>query len=496
MVGALLCLAGCSGEKNGSEVDAGTEAPIDDANTPDSGIDDAGTPDAGPAPCEKTRGVCGGAQRAMVDGVYESVCTALSYGPGYEEVETRCDDLDNDCDGVADPSVTRTVTRLNGELHSGMASSLAVADGILVAVFDTPHVVRVLHVDRQGKLMGVSEIPLATDDPAPWRDSVTSQLVRTNQGPALFYARYDDSSWPRPGTTKAFLRPLTETGASRTDQEEQAVFARNVAPYSARATSSTDGTALLTTWREISPEHVSNIYGLVQDVTGQTHTGPTLLFSSATSGLYPSALLGLRNGEFLVVMEETLLEPIPPGSPTTVHVRRFDRELVPIDPERVLVASEFPNLKAVELGAGGGDPHDSIALVMRDYSTTARQLTVLKNPFAGGRPELWAETLSGPNSTVFWTGARASPQGLQVAWLAKQGLPPSPSPVKYHGWLWTQSEGYAAVQQTPQAEPIPLVPYAQWVLLEDVGARRQAAFYMRSDEKGHTLEVTRTCLLP
>ncbi|MBU8895089.1 hypothetical protein KRR26_05710 [Corallococcus sp. M34] len=508
MVGALLCLAGCSGEKKGSEVDAGTGTEIEDSGTPDSGTDDAGTPDAGawdagvedagvpdagPAPCEKTRGVCGGAQRAMVNGVYESVCTALSYGPGYEEVETRCDDLDNDCDGVADPSVTRTVTRLNGELHGGMASSLAVADGILIAVFDTPHVVRVLHVDRQGQLLGVAEIPLAADDPNTG-DSVTSALMRTSQGPVLYYAGYKDSGGMGPETARAYLRPLTEAGLPRPQEDEQVVFDSPTPRGASRAALSADGNTLLATWRDITPARVNNLYGIVRDLHGQRIAAPTVLFHSETSSLRMEAVLGLRNGEFLIVAAETPPGPLP--QPVTLHVRRFDAQLAPSGPERTLVTSDEPLVKLLDLGGSRGDPLDSVALVMRETSAAYRKMEVVNHLFTGGQPEVWEALRNEPGAPVLWPGASVSAQGLQLAWLAKQEVPSSGSFPRFQGWLWTQSEGYAAVQQTPTAEPIALHLYAQWVLLEDVGARRLAAFYMRSDEQGHTLEVTRTCLLP
>jgi hypothetical protein len=59
-----------------------------------------------PAPCERSLGVCAGAVRACLsDGGFEPVCTALSYGLHFQELETLCGDgLDNDCDGRVDVS--------------------------------------------------------------------------------------------------------------------------------------------------------------------------------------------------------------------------------------------------------------------------------------------------------------------------------------------------------------------------------------------------------
>jgi hypothetical protein len=55
-----------------------------------------------PAPCDRTEGVCAQAVRACVDGRLEFSCPESSYGPDFEREESRCDGLDNDCDGDVD----------------------------------------------------------------------------------------------------------------------------------------------------------------------------------------------------------------------------------------------------------------------------------------------------------------------------------------------------------------------------------------------------------
>jgi len=52
-------------------------------------------------PCELSLGVCSSTFHACVDGRYSGPCLA-EYGSNYERVETKCDLLDNDCDGVID----------------------------------------------------------------------------------------------------------------------------------------------------------------------------------------------------------------------------------------------------------------------------------------------------------------------------------------------------------------------------------------------------------
>jgi hypothetical protein len=57
------------------------------------------------ASCSVEVGVCAGRQRACVMGVPEAVCTAASFGPEYEATEATCDGKDNDCDGQTDEAL-------------------------------------------------------------------------------------------------------------------------------------------------------------------------------------------------------------------------------------------------------------------------------------------------------------------------------------------------------------------------------------------------------
>jgi hypothetical protein len=55
-------------------------------------------------PCELQLGVCANSKRACINAHYEAACVAADYGLNYEPLESRCDGLDNDCDGRVDVS--------------------------------------------------------------------------------------------------------------------------------------------------------------------------------------------------------------------------------------------------------------------------------------------------------------------------------------------------------------------------------------------------------
>ena len=69
------------------------------------GLVDGNDPDLVAMPCATQAGVCAGSESiSCVDGQW-ALCDALAYGShsdDYEESESRCDGLDNDCDGLVD----------------------------------------------------------------------------------------------------------------------------------------------------------------------------------------------------------------------------------------------------------------------------------------------------------------------------------------------------------------------------------------------------------
>ncbi len=91
--------------------DAGPETCDGKDNDCDGVVDDHLTDQTA---CERQQGVCSGKVHACTDAGYETPCGPLSYGADYEDVETRCDGLDNDCDGRAD--ISRLVLVVPGAL--------------------------------------------------------------------------------------------------------------------------------------------------------------------------------------------------------------------------------------------------------------------------------------------------------------------------------------------------------------------------------------------
>jgi hypothetical protein len=85
--------------------------------------------------CELTAGLCAGVARTCRAGQYEAVCSAASYGPGFETSEHTCDGLDNDCDGRADRSREVALLETSNALstHLGIA---ATSQGLLAVYVD------------------------------------------------------------------------------------------------------------------------------------------------------------------------------------------------------------------------------------------------------------------------------------------------------------------------------------------------------------------------
>ncbi|MCY1035329.1 hypothetical protein OV207_28040 [Corallococcus sp. BB11-1] len=486
LVGGLM-LGGC-GSSN-SPQDAG---PLVDAGT--SG--DAGSPDGGQTaealPCERTLGVCAGARRAQVDGVYEPVCTALSYGAAYEAQETRCDGMDNDCDGVTDPparwakvaSLTEASTRAN-------VSSLRVADGVLVAAFSSAGVARIMRLDDALTPLETTEVPVAVVTHESFR-TMYSQLLATSRGPALYYASSDGL----PDNTRGFLLPLDAQGHPGPGPKGGTVlFDHPVAQVQSRVALSADGSRVFAAWLDTATlsRSARELIGKVTDLDGQTVSGPRVLMRaqlSEESWLGRMDVLALRDGGFLAMV----IEEVGPLEGGQLRLQRFDSDLQPLGAERSFYPGSETQTALVDLGAAAGGPDASVAVVVRELDGVHATLSVVKNPFAGGAPELLARTTS---KEAAWFNAAMTSRGLQVAWLSVYRQPPSGGDdlFDWRGHFWSQSPGGAPTNWTPSPGPLPLHRFAQWVLLEELPENWMGAFVMTStpDPEAHELQAIRYC---
>ncbi|MCY0999948.1 putative metal-binding motif-containing protein [Myxococcus sp. MISCRS1] len=490
----LWVVTGCdSSEGKG---DAGTVVEDGGAREDGGTPEDAGPGDAGtdPLACEKQHGVCAGAKRAMVDGAYERECTALSYGADYESAETRCDGLDNDCDGVTDPSFASRVMNVDGP-YASAPSILKTDHGVFVS-WEHPGI-RVLRLNTDLALQEAVTVPL------PWeREEGQTQvirrstLVRTHEGMALVYATMASGNRP---PLRAYLVPLDDQGVPKTGPEgesrEASLLEWQGDGRSPRMATSPRGDRVVVVWltgTEQTPPF--QVMGTVTDLQGRVLVAPKVLFTSS-EGKQPwlNGVLVLRNEEVLVSMNEEAHAM----SGDTVRLRRFDTHLDPVGDERSFELAYGSGPRLVDLGAARGGPLESPVLLMRSRvgPPWVTQVQVVQNLFDGGVPQTWTEV---PTPQVVWYGALADEGTLRLAWLSeyKDHEAPSPGGDPMLGWtarLWTQDEGDSPVDRTPGLEDLPLHRYAQWVLMEKLAPRRVGALYMTSTVEGSFLDAVRYC---
>lgn len=483
LAGSLM-LGGCG--SSSSPQDAGT---VVDAGTPDDGGSlppDGGTAEA--LPCERTLGVCAGARRAQVDGAYEPVCTALSYGSSYETTETRCDGVDNDCDGVTDPATWSTVTPLADALTQNNVSSVRVAEGVLVAVFDQPAVARIVRMDTSMKPLGTTDVPVDIVDTSESLGTVRSQLLSTSRGPALYYS----STGAMPDHTRGHLIPLDAQGRPLPGQDggerDVALFDHAVGGVASKAAVAAEGSRVFVAWANApSIPGAHEVLGTVTDLDGKVLAAPRVLMRMAPEGAIVDQVevLGLSNGGFLLAV---LQEQGGLGE-ERVRLQRFDSDLLPVGDERTVDTAYSPTLQLVELGA-------SPALLVRD-TRNDDTLAVVKNLFDGGTQETVAVTTLDETA---WFGATATSHGLEIAWLSVRSAPVSGGDTwfDWRGRFWALGQGGAPKDWTPGAAPLPLHRFAQWVLLEELPEKWMGALVMTSTQtpRTHLLQAVRYCSAP
>ncbi|WP_223644037.1 putative metal-binding motif-containing protein [Corallococcus sp. EGB] len=476
---AALLLVGCGSSTSpaGPERDAGTQ--VDAGNPGDAGVTgDAGTPDSGVAealPCEKTQGVCAGAKRAMVDGAYEPVCTARSYGADYEATETRCDGLDNDCDGLTDPATWAEVDSLGTPPHRGIVDSLPVPGGFLVATVAGSDTIQVRRLDESLRLQAVLQVPVA-----PGLDPITSvSLVRTARGPALVYVgRYVTSD----GGSRLLLVQLDEQGNPMGPAGGTVIFEHYHVTVAARVAASRDGQQLGVFWSSTS--NAKEALGLVVDLDGRGVSGPWIVFLTKEEQVTLSTptAVGLEDGGFLVMV----VEDHGIGQPSRIQLWRYDGRLSSATESRVLDVGNSPTAMLV-----GDEP----SLLYRETSVRPSPLKQLQSVFKSPVPETLVSTTEGE---VPWFGATMTSRGLQMAWLSERNVTPQGADDTLFNWegrFWTRGPNGTAKDQSPGPQPMPLHRYSQWVLMHELPGHWMGALLMTATEKpqAYTLQSVRYC---
>ena len=106
-----------------SEVCDGIDNDCDE--TPDNNLTDGG-------PCTNQLGVCSGSTQSCSGSAGYLACGPAEYGPDYEVNEVTCDGLDNDCDGTPDNNLTPPLCALQNGVCAGARQSCAGAAGFQV----------------------------------------------------------------------------------------------------------------------------------------------------------------------------------------------------------------------------------------------------------------------------------------------------------------------------------------------------------------------------
>ncbi|NOK33574.1 hypothetical protein HMI49_10225 [Corallococcus exercitus] len=479
-----LVLAGCDSSSM-------PPPPVPDAGTQgDAGVtDDAGTPDSGVAqaqPCEKTQGVCAGANRALVDGAYEPVCTARSYGADYEAAETRCDGLDNDCDGVTDPATWADVAPMQWAPYASMVDSAPVEGGLLVVVSDRPGQIQLLRLDTALSLVGTTVIPVATGiDPA-----TAAQLVRTSRGLALFYS-VQGSTYD---STQGRLLPLNEQGAPLTEPPGVLLFEQPARYAPARLAFSRDGGHGLVTWVSSAPAtgDARELLGMMVDADGQVLSEPRVLFQAeqARTSLFGPKVLSLGDGSFVVLA----VEGAGVADEERIRLRRYDSSLSLIGEERILTAGYSSTPRLLLSPPTPESPSGEPMLLLRAAGGANPQLQQVRALFSNGGLETLTPTT--PSQSA-WLGATVTSRGLQVAWISMRYAPVTGQDTffDFEGRFWGMSPSGIVTDWTPGALPMPMHRHGEWVLMHELPGQWMGALLMNATDnpRSYTLRSLRYC---
>ncbi len=307
--------------------------------------------------CELRQGVCAEAARACVDGQVEQQCTAASYGPHYESRESRCDGVDNDCDGIADAQLWPL-----GSPQGLLISHLLPRDGGLAAVtlelsgaFERTWALR---YDALGEDFAWAGERLQLQGPVRSDDGVG---IRTSAGPGEAVVLWQPL--PRTGTAPAQLvrvqhapgtAPVLAAGPVELSPPPQAQGVPRIALAA-------DGTSVLVAWATLEGVHLQRL----------------------SPGLTP--------------LEEPVLMSPAPSHPPGTFAPVLD--VAPRGPSGFLVGWSSPAVtgSTVHLRAFPGE-----GLRTLEAAGEVRELRLLRAPDGTGTRAAWLQRSSAGSSAVDW----------------------------------------------------------------------------------------------
>jgi hypothetical protein len=380
-----------------------------------------------PAPlCEKQLGVCAGSRhRWFPDGGVDPSC---DYGPNYEVLETRCDGLDNDCDGETDRrwSFVLSYQEPYGwyqhdviETDSGYLSAIATPAGTpVLKYFD-----RDLRPSRPDVFV------------TGWDGGVARRVkfTRTADGVMMSIAGYQTPRWlatarldgdgvPRTGGAPALSWiPLSDLSYLNTS-----------AP-------SSDGTRVLSLFGART-----DIIALLQDSQGNLVAGPTPVMTRSaqwTDFIAANAVVGTGPDRFLFVGYQNNTSMSYEVDPVVLRVQELSGDLSLRGPERDIRSGSFPGSVLFPPTASGAVPmlFGSSSWDMPIIFPVRWIPDVLDAGYDAGT--IWA----GGTWGAFSMDAQPSGDGFELAWedisYESDGL--------YHWTVWDESVPDAGVNLNP-----------------------------------------------
>lgn len=419
---------------------------------------DAGAdgPDAGllGAPCEKSAGACAGAVRArLADGGFEPVCTGASYGAAYEPVETRCDGLDNDCDGETDRRWA--VLHERSLLATWEVAAARLDAGFLVFAHESDGGYALRRFDDRLEPAGSAEqVPVADGGGLN-----SANLFQTQQGAGLTYLQTTTSS-------SGYFSPLSASGALLRGADGAPLTSPlNASPQgSLRMLSapSEDGTRVLTVLATSKEGWFpsTEVFGVLTDAQGAVQAGPTSLMrvqdDGLTRSLYLRSLVADGEGHLLAAVEA-----VDETREWTLRLQRFSRTLEPVGEPRLIEVSDETDAHLASVPGAPGQPA-RLALAYRERVTDGgvSHIRVVRDLSAAAAPETWAEVSPGTP----WLRFQGTARGLQLAWKSQVRCPECPSADghgTYQGRVYARSETSGVVELTPGAEDLSFDVYSR-----------------------------------